>query len=280
VSDAARALTERKWSLLVAAAADVGLADNALRVAIVLLSHLNRKPGPRFGQTWPSAVTIAREAGSSTRTVERSLSGLVKGGYFVRVKGGGGRQPGGNSASTIYRMGNVWDLASRKEPSPTKDQTPPNLTELTPSPVADLDHLTPPLFAANPAKSGVSNPATGDGQTLREKNPKKNPKKEYVIDEDFETWWQQFPPGPRKVDKPGSAKKYAAIIKRNDATTDELLSAVMAYGATRAVADGFSCMPSTWLNQQRWKASLESTSSGNQTLSAMDALRDLARDTE
>ncbi len=73
------------------------------------------------------------------------------------------------------------------------------------------------------------------------------------IAESFEEWWRQYPPGHRKSDKKGCAKKYRRIVQGGEVTADDLLGALLAYSASDEVARGFESAPMAWLNKSRWE---------------------------
>lgn len=58
----------------------------------------------RTGETSIGAQTLATELGLSLRSVRAALAQLVKDGWLVRVKRGGGRVDGTNGCTTVYRI--------------------------------------------------------------------------------------------------------------------------------------------------------------------------------
>jgi hypothetical protein len=100
-SDKIPALLAQRARLLTAAAQDSNLRAADVRIALLLLEQLHRKPGSRFGLMWPSAALLAQEACISRRWAFQCLKRLVRFGYFVRVDG----TRGGRSITVSYQMG-------------------------------------------------------------------------------------------------------------------------------------------------------------------------------
>ncbi len=81
-----------------------GLPHAAKVVGLVLHEHMTwRRNDPQAGaRCFPGLDTIAREAGTSRRTVVRGLDRLDDAGFIERVRTRGGRAWGGAGASNNY----------------------------------------------------------------------------------------------------------------------------------------------------------------------------------
>jgi uncharacterized protein YdaU (DUF1376 family) len=76
-------------------------------------------------------------------------------------------------------------------------------------------------------------------------------KKDISVEEGFEEWWSQV---RRKVKKQGCEKAYLRIIKKHEATPEQLLKAIKIYHVSvKDSEDQFVSTPMTWLNGARWE---------------------------
>lgn len=64
----------------------------------------------------------------------------------------------------------------------------------------------------------------------------------------FEKWWQAY---PRKVGRKACKSKYLGVLRRREATAEQMLAALQTYIDTKPVNRDW-CHPLTWLNQGRW----------------------------
>lgn len=89
--------------------------------------------------------------------------------------------------------------------------------------------------------------------TLTTEWPEDEPaaKAEPDFDRLFEEWWAQYPRG-RKGSKPKCRAKYESIIRKGEATAEELLRGAMRYAAAGYDDSKFVAGPLPWLNQGRW----------------------------
>lgn len=71
---------------------------------------------------------------------------------------------------------------------------------------------------------------------------------------DFQTFWTEFPK-QRRVNKPGALKAWNKAIKTTE--PEVIMAGLRAYAKCDDVLNGFACMPTTWLNQERWEATYE-----------------------
>jgi len=90
-----------------------------------------------------------------------------------------------------------------------------------------------------------------DTDKKKEKNPP-TPRKRGMCDEAFDRFWCAFPP-KRRTAKPQAEKKFAAIVAAGE-DPEAIIRGAKAYAQSDDVARGFAAMPTTWLNQERWKA--------------------------
>ena len=68
--------------------------------------------------------------------------------------------------------------------------------------------------------------------------------------DDFDEWWCQY---PRSVGKKPARKAYDLVIKKREATAQELLAGAIRYSTERSGQDPkFTKLPAAWLNDGRW----------------------------
>jgi uncharacterized protein YdaU (DUF1376 family) len=72
------------------------------------------------------------------------------------------------------------------------------------------------------------------------------------LEDQFEEWWNAFPRG-RKRAKGRAQKKYTSIINSGRAPPDVLLRGAMRLAAALGDDHEYVPMPTTWLNDERWK---------------------------
>lgn len=66
----------------------------------------------------------------------------------------------------------------------------------------------------------------------------------------FDEWWKAY---PHKVERKGAKAKYAAVVKRGEATVAELLAGAKAYAEAKTGSETrFIKHPTTWLNNGCW----------------------------
>jgi len=72
---------------------------------------------------------------------------------------------------------------------------------------------------------------------------------------DFATFWAAFPrrkTTPTIMGRLAAQQKAERIVKSGMATWEDLIEGAKKYAQCDSVAEGFICMPMTWLNQGRW----------------------------
>lgn len=86
----------------------------------------------------------------------------------------------------------------------------------------------------------------------------------------FAEWWLQY---IKKVGKKKALAEYDRIVKRKEATIDDLLAGLLRYNQSRDVRRGFTLNPATWLNQGRWADEPEPDQSPAGDNPIMEAIR-------
>lgn len=72
--------------------------------------------------------------------------------------------------------------------------------------------------------------------------------------DDFERFWKAYPPQRRK-NKPEALKRWKLAVKSKPA--EEILQAVIRYGQTVEVAEGYDPQPAKWLKEERFNDDFE-----------------------
>jgi hypothetical protein len=266
-----------KWLWIEQVACDASLPPTAVRVAIVIGSHLNDKTG----DAWPSIDTIAEVLEVVPNCVRKSIKALAGNGH-LEIEPGGGR-----NVQNRYRL-----IAKKSHVPIFKQRTGVKGFEEKPcTPV----HKTLHSCSQNPAQA-FTKTLHGSAPELKDKNLENElvegtlspaapeaSEEEKVVDlfpvggmvgkvtpparsstrkgsvpakgelEGFDEFWQAF---PRRIGKDAARKAYAAAIKR--ATPEEIIAGARAYSAIRMAEpdperrERFTKHPSSWLNGGHW----------------------------
>ncbi len=218
---------------------DRGLTGMDIRVGWVILDHVNTQSL----LAWPSNARMAEILGladptdlnnNGIRMVRRAAKRLVERGHFEIVErgGAGGR---GSDKSTVYRPNLVGTAESPLELSLWGQGSPPG---------GDSDgRLVGTGESPEPFKEPLKEPVGKKRRVNRTVNMQ--------LEEQFEAWWRQFPRGRRNAKKK-ALQKYLRIVNDGTATPEQLLEGLMRYAAAVGDNNEFVCMPSTWLNNERW----------------------------
>lgn len=107
---------------------------------------------------------------------------------------------------------------------------------------------------AKPLKDNKTDDAGGYANSLTRKLERKKPPIVPHGDTaaDFEEFWKAFPDGRKKA-KGRAEKYYSKIVKSGTASPAELLDGAKQLAAAMGNDHEFVPMPSTWLNDKRWK---------------------------
>lgn len=158
----ARAATGRKMKALGAMVRDQRLNETDLRVAFLIIDHMNVKC-----RSFPGHLRISKEIGRTRQTVVRSTARLETFGYFDIAKGGGR----GKSNSYTLTRETVRDDGEYKK-KPRSAESVRGLKQKCPSPrtktVRDdgQEPFKEPLI--EPLKGGrAASPPNGDGAPLK-----------------------------------------------------------------------------------------------------------------
>lgn len=245
--------TRDRFSWLEALAADWRLHSSAIRVAIVISSHLNRGSG----EAWPSIKTIGESSSMPERTVKRAITALCQAGYLEKRRGGFGK-------SNRYAMScNCAPETKPEQPHSEATGGPTDIaseatggtsgtsigamggTSVGPWVAPQSGHGWPtnPLiepFEIEPIDKGISPPAAA-----RAKSPKGKGREDAS---GFEEFYQAF---PRKVSKGAARKAWGKAIKLASPAT--IIEAARRYAIERRSEDPkFTKHPATWLNAEAW----------------------------
>jgi hypothetical protein len=220
--------------------------------------HLLEKWNPTDGVAWPSYEYLALKTGKARSTVAESITRLIKAGHFERVSGGGRGHsnsyrprlepdtpelPFGETETVRHTGRFKGDKQSGQADGLMKRETVRNRRAKPSGPPTQTvrNRLNKPSGPPDP--NPLMNPAS---------NPASNPATPNHVDEAFEEWWRQLPE-QRKGNEKGCREKFRKIVKSGEATTAQLLEAVMKYAASRDVARGFASGSLKWLNQRMWE---------------------------
>jgi len=170
---------------------------------------------------------LARKTGASERAVRGHIAELRELGLIEKV----GRV--GSRGSDKHRV--------VVESLPTSEQIALMFPGLRPAEVADRQKL-PTGIQVSP-RPAAQRTSTGNSQAAE---PSEEPSVE-PSSLSFDAFYEAFPRHQGK----GSAKKaYAKALSK--ASAEELLAAAVRYRNDPNREPGFTCLPATWLNQERW----------------------------
>lgn len=106
-------------------------------------------------------------------------------------------------------------------------------------------------------------------ETLEPLKPLDNNTSKNHFDDAFEKFWSIY---PKKVEKKSAHKKFVGIIKRGEATEDQIIDGVKSYLKSDTVLRGFIKNPTTWLNGGCWGDEHQKQKEG-QGKSSFDVMR-------
>ena len=134
----------------------------------------------------------------------------------------------GNNVATEYTINKLFDTW---KPLPKKVTLPKKVMSVT-----QKGNL--PLPKKDTTKETITK------ETITKETTSKN-----HFDDAFEKFWSIY---PKKVEKKSAYKKFIGIMKRGEATEDQIIDGVKSYLKSDTVAKGFIKNPTTWLNGGCW----------------------------
>ena len=244
--------TSNRFKWLEAITADGRLHSTAIRVAVVIASHLNRKTGEAF----PSIKTIAAKSATPERSVERAIAELCKAGYLERRRGGFS-QPNRYAipeSSPHHASVEAADIPATDGgtdgDSPAMGGGNDNI-----STAADGGSF-PPLVAAQSRHGWRTNPLIEPIEKEpielesisrpRQGMPRRKVKE---ADANFEAFFEAY---PRKVSKGTARKAWGKAVEQIDPAV--IIAGAQRYAQERRGEDPrFTKHPATWLNAEAWQ---------------------------
>lgn len=198
------------------------------------------------GECWPSQERLERDTELSERTIRTKLKLLEDGGFLSREER---RSDAGRRASDFYtlHMGQPANVAGRSE-GPTGNPRPSNRQlvagkEPPEEPSRDSSNDESLSGACAPESESVGE-QDGSGQTASPPDSGLDP---------FEMFWAAY---PRRVAKKAARRAWDQVLKRGEATADELIAGTLRYQTecrNQQREERFVKHPATWLNGGCWQ---------------------------
>lgn len=178
------------------------------------------------GTCYPKQTDIAKRAGVSIPTVDRTIPALATAGLITVSK----RSTAGGRLSNLYRFLDTQNIQQTFwVDSKTSDRCVQNISQMSAKHLTDSASITTEV-----------------------EPPKKN--QLHALNGDFDEWWKHY---PRKVAKDAAERAYRKARKCSGVTASVLLEAVHSFSQSD-VGRGerqFIPYPATWLNEGRYKDS-------------------------
>lgn len=192
------------------------------------------------GGSWPSIETLARYAGVSERSVQRSIRRLVNMGELtVRYNAGSNSGGASNRRPNCYTLRPRGDTVSPQDVpgvtpvSPqesvrgdTGDATGVTLASPEPSLREQVLKRLTPLSPSETSPQGERSPGSGA----------------------FEAFWENY---PRKAGKQAARKAFAKCIQ-SGGESDAIIAGAANYRDDPNRVNEFTAHPATWLNRGSW----------------------------
>lgn len=196
---------------------------------LIYISLLNRANSR--GESWPSAATLASDAGVSVRTVWARLASLTEKGLISRVHRAGAT---GAQVSNLYRI-LAWEPSSGHSKPLCSGCTPP------------CSECSPPVQDVQGAYAPVADEVLPNEVLPNEVLPPISP------DDEFERAWGFW---PKKVEKKAALAKFKRACKQHppEWLAEQIIRFGQAYAATRERQYIPGLAP--WLNGERWNDEL------------------------
>lgn len=246
--------TKHRFEWLDAIASDSRLHSTAIRVAVVIATHLNRQSGKAF----PSIKTISAKSATPERTVKHQISALCRAGYLEKRRGG-------FSKSNIYVMAGIATEDAGNPPVSSGAMDCPSGAD---SGAMGCPNESPSGAMGCPSDGQWVAPRSGNGLPPNPLNEpfEKEPSEKYIYppppapkpskpkakpkvqDERFEAFWSAY---PKKVARADAVKAWGKALKAADA--DTLIAGALRYAAEQHGKDPtYTKHPATWLNKGCW----------------------------
>lgn len=236
-----------KWRLLQSIFADARLSQSAKVVAGVLLDHLNTTTR----QCNPSLAAIEERCGLKRRQICAAIRDLRDHDVI------GQKRRRGTSAYYFEFTTHPSDLKGEevRESAPLTTDEVQETAPQNADDVRDSAHLqvreTAPLQVQDSAplrETGNKKPGKGNRE---ESISRTAPADDREIERRFEgEFWPTY---PRKKDKDAALRTYRRIVKRGEASPEELAAGAARYRDDPARKDEFTKYPATWLNAGSWR---------------------------
>lgn len=215
------------------------LSETGAKLTLVALADF----ADERGSCYPSQATLASMTSQGVRTVRRHLKELEERGYLVRES----RYGHGHRTTDRYvlaldgptgQTGRNAATGQTGRNSPTSDDAPSGQTGRQVI-AANFDTQSGQSVQVIPAKlarePSVEPPGEPSGKNLSS------------IDADFDRFWTAY---PRRQARRKAEQAYAAARKRADAAT--ILEGALRYRDDPNRDEGYTALPTTWLNGDRW----------------------------
>jgi hypothetical protein len=227
--------TRRKFEWLDQVVADRSLTPLAFHVAYLLSGYLNRATGEAF----PSQETLAKRLGLTARGVRKLVAQVSDGGHLEVL------EAHGRGRMNIYRT----IIKNRNSGSSLHDENRnagSGIGEKPEQPFQKTGTAVPtnPLIEPSEKKSSSS--------VVRKSVAKGTSKLgSQEVEAQFAEWWSCY---PKKVEKKSALKIYECLVKKGEATPEQLLTGAKAYRTVCANQDRkYIKHPKTWLNDGCWE---------------------------
>jgi hypothetical protein len=193
------------------------------------------------GECWPSMAYLAKMFRVTARSVQRYIAKLREAGLILSEERA--RENGGQT-SNLYRLPLTapyrFDQAYKGKGAP-RDDTSAALPHDTPVVPPHDNPVVPPTTPVSPPLEGETlTPKTSDEVSPRRRE----------IEDAFDAWWELY---PNKVERRAAAAIYDRIVRRREATADELSAGAIRYANRVRGRDAAMIKhPTTWLQRGCW----------------------------
>jgi hypothetical protein len=230
-----------QFAMIPLRAARLLFGTRAWRVLIAISAHAGSAR-----TAFPSLRLIAELTGIAVNKLHASIGELEREGLLRRQRSNGGK---GNP--TVYELV-FYDAAGSDHAT---DETGPAAGPNDAAPNRSRrGSQTGPAAAPNRSRRGFKQVPPRDTEQSQQNEHTNGTESARAIEEEFTRWWELYPP-QRRTNRKQALARYRSIIQSKTATPDELIDAVQRYAASDDVARQYACMPTTWLNQERWTLS-------------------------
>jgi hypothetical protein len=186
-----------------------------------------------LGECWPSVRYLAEMFGVSMRSVQRYIAKLKDAELLIATAQ---TRPNGGQTSNLYRL--PLSEAYRSPTLEAEARRAPHDTTVAPS----SDTIVgPPTTTASPP--------IGSENLTQETSDEVSPRRREV-EEGFAKWWAIY---PRKVEQRPALKLFERIVRKRQATVDQLCDGAQRYAiAVHGRDPAMVKHPATWLQREAW----------------------------